>query len=550
MVIKGLMDKLKSLIKKLKNGEVVAKPFNQNNKYGFEVDGTIIIPPIYAEVFPFKDGLAKVIRRQRYGFVDYFGNEVIPCIYDYSYDFNDSYCVVGKSGKGAYEDYKPGFCYVVNRDNERVNRFDEDEIHGLYFDFNSFIESIGDDYEKYRKELNLFYNEKLKRLVWSYVNRDGERIESYKYDHIWHFSNSINTVETNHRFGLVSRNNRKEILPCEYDWISQLNEGFAITKRDGLFGVLDERGNIVLLNKYEYLDFAGRDLFLVRLNNLMGIININEKIILPIVYDKIERIHDEIREMLEKSLARRSKKKITDQKQTQVFWSVMYKGLYAVFTNEFRESTDFIYHEVELRSEYLKVRKGIHWGLLDHRLKVVLNLEFKGIEIRSLRIDVRKKNLWGICDLNGKLIYDFRYQAILYDFADWAKKDERWGMIDRHGNPLTEFIYSPVMKRGRYSTGFYIDRVSLNDRTTDPLESSYCYRVKRHRKYGLINEFGSIIADCIYDELRVFNSKPTTIHYPDGTSKEILELAKYRKGNYRGYIDKNGKEYWQDWKRR
>lgn len=541
------MNKTKSLIEKLKNGEVEAKPFSQKKKYGFEADGYVIIPPIYTEVFPFKDGLAKVVRRQRYGFVDYFGTEVIPCTYYYCYDFKNNYCVVARNEKEAYSEYRTTY-YVIDRDNKKVNNIDPRDISGLYHDFNSFIDSVGDD--KYRKTLNLYFDEKLNKPVWSYINRNGEEILSYQYDRMWHFSETITAVEINDKTGLVHCHNRKEILPCEYDRISKLNDGFAITKKNGLFGILDERGNIVISNKYEYLNFAGPELFLVRRGNLMGIIDTKENIILPIVYEEINRLHDWRRERIESILADFEEDRNKSQGQTQVFWSVKYKGLSAVFTNEFRASTDFIYNDVELKNGYLKVRKGIYWGLLDHTFKVVLNLEFKGIETRFSRIDVRKKNLWGICDLKGKLIYDFRYQAIIYGSADWAKKDERWGIIDERGNPLTEFIYSPVMKRSSGSHKFEIERVSLNDWMAGPHESSYCFRVKRNRKYGLINEFGSIIADCIYDELRVFNSKPTAIYNQDGTSKEILGLAKYRKGNYRGYLDSNGKEYWQDWERR
>jgi hypothetical protein len=136
----------------------------------------------------------------------------------------------------------------------------------------------------------------------------------------------------------------------------------------------------------------------------------------------------------------------------------------------------------------------------------------------------------------------------MHSSTDWAKKDSGWGMIDTHGNPLTDFIYSPVIYSNSPLKEPYINSIPLNKWTHNSIDYRYYYKVKRNKKYGLIDGNGKIIVDCLYDEIQSFSPRSITIYNKDKTKSEISGLARYRKGNYRGYIDKNGKEFWQDWK--
>ena len=54
-----------------------------NGKYGFvDKSGKQVIPCVYDYAWNFSDGLAPVKLNGKCGFVDKIGKEVIPCVYD------------------------------------------------------------------------------------------------------------------------------------------------------------------------------------------------------------------------------------------------------------------------------------------------------------------------------------------------------------------------------------------------------------------------------------------------------------------------------------
>ena len=85
--------------------EGLAEMRGDNYKYGFmDKSGNNVIPCIYDKVYDFEDGLALVKLKDKYGYIDKLGKEIIPCIYeDYSlgsWRFSES--LVGLKLKGKY----------------------------------------------------------------------------------------------------------------------------------------------------------------------------------------------------------------------------------------------------------------------------------------------------------------------------------------------------------------------------------------------------------------------------------------------------------------
>lgn len=69
-------------------------------KYGFKNNsGEIIIPCKYDYVYDFYCGLACVNKAGKYGYIDTTGKEVIPLIYDIAYNFSEGCASVEKDGQ-------------------------------------------------------------------------------------------------------------------------------------------------------------------------------------------------------------------------------------------------------------------------------------------------------------------------------------------------------------------------------------------------------------------------------------------------------------------
>lgn len=67
--------------------------------------GEVVIPAIYDEIWPFKEGLALSKKQEKYGYLDDTGAIAIPFVYDHAEDFTNGYAEVSKQGKYFYIDY-------------------------------------------------------------------------------------------------------------------------------------------------------------------------------------------------------------------------------------------------------------------------------------------------------------------------------------------------------------------------------------------------------------------------------------------------------------
>lgn len=65
--------------------------------YGYgDINGNVLIKPIYEDARPFFEGLAAVKNEEKYGFIDNKGNIIIPFQYDDAIDFHNGKAIVGK----------------------------------------------------------------------------------------------------------------------------------------------------------------------------------------------------------------------------------------------------------------------------------------------------------------------------------------------------------------------------------------------------------------------------------------------------------------------
>lgn len=72
----------------------------ENGKYGFAKEATFeeVIPCIYDMVYDFENGCATVAKDGKWGIINKTGKEIIPCEYDLVYRFRNGY-TVEKDGK-------------------------------------------------------------------------------------------------------------------------------------------------------------------------------------------------------------------------------------------------------------------------------------------------------------------------------------------------------------------------------------------------------------------------------------------------------------------
>lgn len=179
----------------------------KNGRYGFlDADRREVIPLIYEAAWNFREGLARVRKNGgKYGFIDKTGKEVVPITYDNAEDFKNGFALVLKKFKCGYVD-KTGRVVIPLI-------YDEPNING-----------------------------------GGQFSRDGYAI-----------------LKKNDKFGIVDTSG-KLVVPLEYDtfdtdiWAKEyFPNGLACAKKDGKWGYIDTKGKVRIPFKYKA---AGRLQFL------------------------------------------------------------------------------------------------------------------------------------------------------------------------------------------------------------------------------------------------------------------------------------------------
>ncbi len=88
----------------------------RGTKWGFYDGQKNVIPPVYDEVFSFKEGLALVELDEKCGFIDPENNVVIPFDYEAGLSFSEGFAMVVKGGQ----------CGYINKENKIVIDFQFD----------------------------------------------------------------------------------------------------------------------------------------------------------------------------------------------------------------------------------------------------------------------------------------------------------------------------------------------------------------------------------------------------------------------------------------
>lgn len=179
----------------------------------------------YDLVWPIMDGLIKVCKNGRYGFLDADRREVIPLIYEAAWNFRDGLARVRKNG-GKY-----GFIDMTGK-----------EVVPITYD-------NADDFKRGMAVVE-------RNLKIGYVNKAGKEVVPPVYDGLklyWGYSSDgLASVNKNEKYGVID-NSGRIVIPLEYNIIFDDftdPSGFFCAKKDGKWGYIDTKGKVRIPFKY------------------------------------------------------------------------------------------------------------------------------------------------------------------------------------------------------------------------------------------------------------------------------------------------------------
>lgn len=388
---------------------------------------------------------------------------------------------------------------------------------------------------------------------FGFIDETGKIVIDYMYDDVGEFlENDMATVAKNGKCGVIDKNG-KIVLDFIYEdalnlgskqyWLVKLQEGYtfynletnqieglffdniekfsdglAAVEKDGKWGYVDEKGNLIIQYKYEKASDFSSGYAIVEENEKKGIIDASGK------WQKTLDI-EEYGELSEDRVAVKNEEK------------------YVFVDLEGKPITNFEYEDYNIFYDGLAaVQVDEKWGFINKDGEIVIDCVFSEVGYFYNDIaNVKFEDKWGFIDKNGNVIIDFQYE---YSYVSTFNENDVAFAFDNHLN------FGFINKKGELIIG------NLEPSIAD-IEMSYIFSDDRfiticvNDKWGVIDRNGNEIIPCEYEysisyyEDRAIVEKDDQFACFDELGNIIIELGKYDDIDYfneeRSIVENDGK---------
>ena len=300
------------------------------------------------------------------------------------------------------------------------------------------------------------------------------------------------------------------VLKGGYNSIELGCEGQFIVKKDGKYGVVSEKGAVILPLKYSNIN-SNKNGYTVKLNGKVGLFNSEGKEIIPISYHWIytDKIDDNI-----PIVAKLDGKEGYINTKNEWVIPPTYRDAFAFRQGlaKIREVRDYIYY-INLKGE-----------------PVIQDFDANVIEPsdNTYIVGVRKECKYMVYDLNGNLLDT--YDGFINNWSGNAifgvKKGGKWGYIDGYGKVIVPFEYeevnnfseglASVRKDGKWGYINPKNEIVIPIEFTNKEVGSFKNGGAEYytdRGAGLINMKGEIIAEPKYDSIEYVNGNIAIVSF-------------------------------------
>ena len=316
----------------------------------------------------------------------------------------------------------------------------------------------------------------------------------------------------------VYNGNLQLVLKGGYNSIELGCEGQFIVKKNGKYGVVSEKGAVILPLKYSNIN-SNRNGYTVKLNEKAGLFNSEGKEIIPISYHWVytDKIDDNI------PIVAELKESKAGYINTKNEWVIPPTYLYAF---AFRQGVA----RVKKGRNYMYINLKGEPVIQDFDNYVIQNFDNYVIEPsdNTYIVGVRKECKYMVYDLNGNLLDT--YDGFINNWSGNAifgvKKGGKWGYIDGYGKVIVPFEYEEV---NNFSEGLASVRkdgkwgyINPKNEIVIPIEftnkevgffKNGGAEYYTDRGAGLINLKGEIIAEPKYDSIEYVNGNIAIVSF-------------------------------------
>lgn len=464
-------------------------PYFEGGRVGFKslIDNKVYIPAKYEDAREFHEGFAAVKTNGKWGYMDKTGKWVLPAKEEWVEDVKGGVAITG-----AGDRYKAGDCLMNFWSTINWKLFDT----GLYTSHSDFKNGVcqvwddgkshyssdneeGDDeillpWRKYFDSFNTFDDNKSLAVV-----RKNKSYGVVKYD----------TISSDFRF--------QEILPCMYPGIRAIGEGLLVVYKglsnptklySFICGIIDISGKEIVPMEYSMIGKITNGLIPVTKKGKTGALDLNGNVSIPLVYDSDFFL------LPEKPLEFKSG-----------FAKAKNNGKYGVIDINGNTIIPFIYDDIRdygetmIHCNMLAACMNGKWGFINIRNEVIIDFIFEWVDdFQAGKAQVKINNKQGMINTRGVFII-----PAIYDGLDNTGRSNKFGNVHLAELNEANIVIDDFNNRLPY------------DLTDIPNENVCLYRlwVREKNKWGMVDEHGNIIHDCIYTNPGGFNDMRPDMDY-------------------------------------
>ena len=434
--------------------------YEQDGKFGLvNFEGKRITKPIYESIegLPYKEGELLVKQGEKFGVINIKGKKLVDIQYDQInvdgyYTSENNYKFAGYIVSNVTDEgYRYGY---INYDGKLLL---EPEYNQL-----SRVIGISDDENVYilcAKNGQFGIMKNSEELI-------PNEYQSIEYDE----SNKVFTIEKSKKFGIANLDG-KIVVPAEYNQIditgiymyAQNSQGTTVYNSDGTqanidiniaildtpnekykirinnkdgtkYGVINEDGEQVIEEKYNYIEYLFDNYFIVsNEQSKLGVIDDDDNVKIELNNDALQKIEG------------------TNIIQA----STTADGITKLYSKDMTELCQMQNANVEVKDNYIKISDDTNIRYFDKDGKELKNTEV----FPNNTLFARKENeKWGFVNKNGNIVVEAKYDKVTefneYGFAG-VKLDEKWGVINSKGEEVLTPTYTLNEEIEPYFIGTY-----------------------------------------------------------------------------------------------
>lgn len=263
---------------------------SSNGKNGYiNLKDQVVIPAQWDSAGDYYEGRAQVCNNisatvSKCGFIDATGRSIVPLIYSYVENYSDGYAL---ACNGSDQNQKCGFLTLSGSVVIPLKYPDHENNSGIWFPmfstFSNGIAKFGGEYDSNNIEHWGFWNSNFKMAIPVNINSELPRsMDSQTQQNIvddpWDFDTDIQwevvgaTKDTPGQQAAMDTNGRIKFYST-FQEVHPFSEGLSAVKENGLWGYIDETGNMVVKPQFQYAHDFSDGFAAVQINGKWGFID-------------------------------------------------------------------------------------------------------------------------------------------------------------------------------------------------------------------------------------------------------------------------------------